>query len=219
MKETYWEPHSRQAVAQSMLDELFPTGQKRAKSLRPEAAALLALDMQQYFLDPASHAFVPSGPAVLPVMGSLAQRFSAYDRPVIYSQHINDQGNAGSLAGWWRDLITVDHPHVSLSPHLDLSTGEILEKSQYDAFFETDLAERLARYHVEQVVIGGLMTHLCCETTARAAFVRGFDVFFLVDGSASYRRDYHMASLRNLGHGFATLVTAQHVFQSFEARQ
>jgi bifunctional isochorismate lyase/aryl carrier protein len=53
------------------------------------------------------------------------------------------------------------------------------------------------------------MTHLCCETTARAAFTRGFQVFFPIDGSATYTREFHLATLRNLGHGFASLVTVQ----------
>jgi isochorismate hydrolase len=50
-------------------------------------------------------------------------------------------------------------------------------------------------------------TNLCCETTARDAFMRDFRVFFLADGSASSGRDYHLASLRNLAYGFATLRT------------
>ena len=219
MKETYWDDQTRSEAAEAMLTELFPAGQKRAKAMSPPAAALLALDLQQYFLDPASHAFIPSGPPIVPAIKNLAQLFAANGRPVIYSQQLNNRENAGSMAGWWRNLITADHPHSSLSPLLDISKGEILKKPQYDAFYQTDLAERLARYGTRQVVIGGVMTHLCCETTARSAFVQGFEVFFLVDGTASYRRDYHMATLRNLGHGFATLVTAQQVIRSFEGQE
>lgn len=214
MKEIYWETGSKAELAGEMLTELFPSGQKRAKSLNTERAALLALDLQQYFLEPDSHAFVPSAPAILPAINTLAERFAAKGRPVVYSQHINDGANAGGMSDWWRDLIGPDHPFKSLSPALDVSLGEILIKPQYDAFYQTDLEARLQGHGVQQVVIGGLMTHLCCETTARAAFVRGFDVFFLVDGTASYNREFHMASLRNLGHGFATLVTVQQVAEA-----
>jgi isochorismate hydrolase len=219
MKERYFKPHTRAKTGQAMLDELFPTGQQRAKDLIVDRAALLALDLQRYFLDPESHAFVPSGPSIVPLINSLAMKFAENQRPVIFSQHINNQGNAGSLPGWWRELITEDHPRRSFPPELRLEAGEILEKSQYDAFYQTDLEARLNALSVGQVVIGGVMTHLCCETTARSAFVRGFEVFFLVDGTATYQRAYHMATLRNLGHGFATLVSGQQVLQLLEANR
>ena len=55
------------------------------------------------------------------------------------------------------------------------------------------------------------MTHLCCETTARSAFVRGFDVFFLVDGTATYNIEFHMSSLLTLTHGFVHPVRFQEI--------
>ncbi|MGB9641195.1 MAG: isochorismatase family protein, partial [Anaerolineales bacterium] len=47
---------------------------------------------------------------------------------------------------------------------------------------------------------------LCCETTARSAFIRGFEPFFLVDGTATYNSYFHQATLLNLNHGFASLT-------------
>jgi len=52
----------------------------------------------------------------------------------------------------------------------------------------------------------GVMTHLCCETTARSAFIRGFKTYFTIDGTATYNEQFHMASLINLSHGFAIPV-------------
>jgi isochorismate hydrolase len=51
------------------------------------------------------------------------------------------------------------------------------------------------------------MTNLCCETTARDAFVRDFRVFFLADGTATANHDLHLSSLKNLAFGFATITT------------
>jgi isochorismate hydrolase len=56
---------------------------------------------------------------------------------------------------------------------------------------------------VEQLVITGVTTHLCCESTARSAFMRGFAVFMAIDGTATLNRELHLASLRALAHGFA----------------
>jgi isochorismate hydrolase len=55
------------------------------------------------------------------------------------------------------------------------------------------------------------MTHLCCETSARAAFVRGFEVLFPVDGTATYNQAFHRATLLNLSHGFAKVVLADEI--------
>jgi isochorismate hydrolase len=55
------------------------------------------------------------------------------------------------------------------------------------------------------------MTHLCCETTARAAFTRGLQVWFTIDGTATYNEEHHFSTLLNLAHGFATPVTVTEV--------
>ena len=69
---------------------------------------------------------------------------------------------------------------------------------------------------MSQVVITGVMTHLCCETTARSAFMRGFLPFFLVDGTATYNRHFHIATLTNLAHGFAHLARVQDILATLE---
>ena len=87
---------------------------------------------------------------------------------------------------------------------LDTTLGIVVEKHQYDAFHGTELEKLLRDRGVERVVVTGVATHLCCETTARSAFVRGFEVTFPVDGTATYDEQHHLATLLNLAHGFAT---------------
>ena len=84
-----------------------------------------------------------------------------------------------------------------------------MEKSQYDAFYKTSLEERLKDFGANQLVVTGVLTHLCCESTARSAFIRGFEIFFVVDATASYNKQYHLSSLRNLSHGFVTPVLSE----------
>lgn len=219
MKEVYFTRETLASVAQNMLAEVFPEGQKRAHPFSPGRSALLVLDMQEYFLSPDSHAFVPSAPVILSRINSLIHTFREHGRPVFFTQHVNTEENAGSMDRWWRDMITQDHPQKELSPDLDLAEAQVLTKTQYDAFHNTDLKDRLDSESVRQVVVSGVMTHLCCETTARSAFMHGYDVFFLVDGTASYHRDYHLSTLRNLGHGFATLMTCAEVNRWFSRGQ
>lgn len=169
----------------------------------------MILDMQDYFLDPDSHAYIPSGEAILPQLNQIIGLFRQAGRPVLATRHANSEKNAGMMGTWWSELLTEDHPLGKLHPSLQIEPREIVLKAQYDAFYESDLDRKLSEMGVEQVVVGGVMAHLCCETTARAAFVRGYQVYFLIDGTATYTEDFHKATLRNLAHGFAVLTTVK----------
>ena len=65
----------------------------------PERAALLVLDMQDYFLREGSHAFIPSAPAILPNIEKLIESFYEANRPVIFTRHLNT--DAGMMSRWW----------------------------------------------------------------------------------------------------------------------
>lgn len=185
--------------------------------LNPPRSALLVLDLQNYFLTPASHAFIPSAPAILPGIQALIQAYRRGGLPVVFTRHANTPQDAAMMARWWRDLLALDSPLSQLSPLLDTTGSPVLLKSQYDAFYQTGLEDLLHKADVRQLLVCGVMAHLCCETTARSAFMRGFEVFFLVDGTASYNRDFHQASLLNLSHGFATLLLTGEVLAALEA--
>jgi bifunctional isochorismate lyase/aryl carrier protein len=174
-------------------------------------SALLVLDMQRYFLEPTSHAYIPSAREILPGIQALVQAYSELGLPVIFTRHVNTSQDSGVMKHWWRDLIRSNSPLSEIEKDLDLSKGIIVRKSQYDAFHKTTLEEMFHKNHIDQVVISGVMTHLCCETTARSAFVRGFEVFFLIDGTATYNAEFHRASLLNLAHGFAILTRVKDI--------
>jgi bifunctional isochorismate lyase/aryl carrier protein len=206
-KEHYFttEGIDRQAVT---ISHGLPTFRQKPRihfSLRN--SALLVLDMQEYFLQPDSHAYIPSAEAIIPGIQALIQTYSVQDLPIFFTRHLNTSTDSGMMGRWWRDLIQAENPLSEITPRLDISKGMVVPKSQYDAFYETKLDEQLRKTFTSQVVISGVMTHLCCETTARAAFMRGFEVFFLIDGTATYNTEFHRASLVNLAHGFATLIT------------
>lgn len=213
MKEGYFQPDTIDPLSRYWLD-LY--GSPRKESLQPfkiQKAALLILDMQEYFLEPDSHAYVPSGRIILPRLQKIIRTFRDAGQPIFATRHANDEVNAGRMAAWWSELLTKDHPLGSLHPDLSFEEGEIILKTQYDAFYQSDLGRFLSREGVEQLVIGGVLTHLCCETTARSAFIRGFEVFFLVDGTATYTEAFQTASLRNLAHGFAVLTTTDQLIK------
>lgn len=203
MKSLYFTSNALDAQARQMLEKL---PRRRIGLEKLERPALLALDMQEYFLNPESHAYVPSAPAILPGIQQLVERFLKKGYPVIFTRHTNTPEDAGMMAVWWRNLLTREHPFANLSSEVDASRAEVIEKTQYDAFYNTGLAEKLKTAQVTDVVISGVMTHLCCECTARTAFVLGWRVWFLVDGTATYNEEYHLGTLQALAHGFASPI-------------
>jgi len=211
MKQAYFTSKTILEQSKAFLEQV---PRKKKIDFSERRPALLVLDMQQYFLDPESHAYVPSAPAILPNVLSLVKAFKEKGLPVIYTQHINRSEDAGMMAVWWYHLLTPGHPLVGISGEFDLEGAEVLVKSQYDAFYKTDLEARLAAADVTDVVISGVVAHLCCETTARAAFMRGLQVWFCVDGTASYEAEFHLGTLRNLGHGFAVPVLSGEVISA-----
>jgi len=93
----------------------------------------------------------------------------------------------------------------------------IHDKSRYDAFQGTRLEELLRHLNIQTVIVGGVMTNLCCETTARRAFVLDFDILFLKDGTATSDKKLHDATLLNISFGFGKIHTCQEVTEILES--
>ena len=207
-KEIYFTQKSIQRKTSALMEHVALSRQRHASVyFQPGKAALLVLDMQNYFLGFDSHAFVPSAPAIIPGINKLIEAFTSAERPIVATRHLNTPEDAGMMSKWWRQLILPETVHSQLDTRLNAQNLIQIEKKQYDAFLQTLLEETLRQREIEQVVITGVMTHLCCETTARSAFMRGFEVFFTVDGTATYSEELHRASLLTLSHGFAVPVT------------
>jgi len=191
--------------------ELEGIRRRRPWTLDPGRCALMILDMQEYFLRPESHAYLPGAPVILPGLKKLQRRFLESNRPVIHTRHLNRPGRAGLMETWWRDLIRKESPLSAVTPELSDPRVKVVVKSQYDAFFRTRLESWLRQKEISQLVITGVVTHLCVETTIRSAFVRGFSCFLPVDGTATYDRSYFRGSVRNLAHGFAVPVGIEEI--------
>jgi bifunctional isochorismate lyase/aryl carrier protein len=182
----------------------------------PAKSALLVIDMQEYFLADTSHACIPGVEQIIPNIERLIQLYRTAGLPVLFTRHLNTPGDAGLLETWWHDLILETDPLSEISPRLLYSGATVLRKTQYDAFYQTPLEQILQNTEARQVVITGVMSHLCCETTARSAFVRGFNVFFTIDGTATDSYDFHFATLLTLSDGFATLVFSEEVLDQLK---
>lgn len=68
---------------------------------------------------------------------------------------------------------------------LEKSYDYIIEKTKPSSFYETNLEEILKKENITEIVISGYMTQMCCDTTAREAFHRGYHVDFLSDATGT----------------------------------
>ena len=216
MKEAYFTPDRVEEQAAQMLMGIDNIVRRHQMRFEKGRTALLIVDMQDYFLQESSHAFVPSAPAIIPAVKMLKQAFATAQQHIIFTRHINSPDDAGMMGRWWKELIDRDNPMSRITECLNDDNGTVLEKTQYDAFHNTALGNILETRKVRQLVICGLIANLCCETTARSAFVRGYEVVLVVDGTATYNADLHRATLLNLAHGFASLVLTKHLLAELQ---
>lgn len=182
----------------------------RKRNPNPKTSVLLVIDMQSYFSSIAK----PIIPSITTTI-DLCRRASI---PVIYTRHSHKSpADYGMLGEWWNDDLIFDGtPEAELMPEVGRRpTDLVVEKNTYSAFRGTGLEERLVEMGVEEVIVTGVMTNLCCETTAREAFVRGFRVFFSTDATATSAVELHEATLMNMAYGFAYLVDCNRLQRAF----
>lgn len=186
---------------------------RRRLQLDPRACALLVVDMQRYFADPAGRCFLPAAAAVLPRVASLLGAWRVASRPRVLTRHGHaGPADLGVLGRFYSDWIRADEPEAEIVAPLAPQPGEaVLPKKTHDAFLGTDLEARLREAGVGQVLVTGVLTHLCCETTARAAFCRGFEVYVAADATATTTEALHLGSLRSLADGVGVVMSCREI--------
>jgi len=212
MKKQYLTKKNLNVKGQEMLEKVEKLRSYHNIELSPNKSALLIIDMQEYFLNPSSHAFIPSAETILPGVNKLVSAYYRKNLPVIFTLHSNNEENAKMMGKWWPKLLYEGQKEKTLAKGLNPSNGIIVEKNQYDAFYNTNLEQILQENNISQVIVCGVLTNICCETTARSAFVRGFEVFFTIDGTAAYSEEHHMATISNLSYGFAIPMLLDEIF-------
>jgi nicotinamidase-related amidase len=217
MNPYYATPETLPLLTTQWLEKIHPFNQ-HVMTLNKEKSALLVIDMQDFFLDPKSPSFTCGGLAILPVLEQLIKAFREHQRPVIYTRHVHhpDHLDSGILGWWWEGMCIEGTPesevHRAIAP---LPSEKVILKHRYSGFYNTDLETILRVLKIEDLVITGVMTNMCCESTARDAYFRDYRVFFPADGSGSINEEMHMASLLNLAFGFAYVTSAEKIMAEF----
>jgi biuret amidohydrolase len=209
-------------------------------------AALLVIDMQNYGCNPeaglmpmlferfpeiASY-YVPrvtqiAGPNAL----RLLEGFRAARRPVVFTRHgplladgsdmiarrrrrdLEAVARTGTPALWSRG--TFEHELIaSLAP----AAGElVIDKNTSSAFNSTGIEWLLRNLEVETLVVAGMATDMCVETTARDAADRGFNVIVAEDATATFFDHHHRAALSGFARVFGQVWDSARVLAALDA--
>jgi ureidoacrylate peracid hydrolase len=193
----------------------------------PERMALINVDMQNCFVA-ASSTSAPNGLAVLDRINQLAAVCRTAGILVIHARHVlrPDGSNMGVL----REVVAVKEGMINqgaasaaLHEGLVVDVRDILlDKPRFGAFHGTDLDLILRTRGIDSVMITGIATNVCCETTAREAMVRDYQVFFLSDGTTTFGmgnatgEELQKATLATLGFLFAQVLTVAEMIQKIK---
>ena len=197
--------------------------------LVPAKTALVNVDMQRCFVE-GSPLASPDGRALLDTVNGLIRTCRHAGVLVVHTRGwmARDGSNLGVMAElvppFIVDLYTAGSPTAELHEALDVAGEDlIVDKTRYGAFHDTTLAQQLRERGIETVIISGIATNICCETTAREASQHDFRVVFLSDGTATKEmngvpaQDLQRATLASLGMVFAEIATVADVTERIEA--
>ncbi len=158
----------------------------------PARMALVNVDMQVAFVE-GTPLSAPDGVALIPTVNRLAEACRRAGMVVIHTRHVtrpdgSNLGTMGELIEAVRDGYIMDGSETAkLHPKLDVKAGDIvLEKPRYGAFSGTDLDNVLRAGGIDTIIVSGICTNICCETTAREAGMRDYHVFFMEDGTETF---------------------------------
>ncbi len=198
--------------------------------------ALLVIDMQRGFLEPGAALEVPAGRGIIENVQRLAQAFRVASAPVIFTRFVYSpaipclRGDPfgpehlpappGEATGLGRPssncLIGPGAPDgpdsAAIVEALAPEPGElVVDGRAYDKFLGTPLDLALRSAGVEYLVVTGVTTDVCVNSTVLAAANRNYRVTVVSDGAASPWPELHEACLRIWEKKFARLRTAAEV--------
>ncbi|MER8400252.1 cysteine hydrolase [Mesorhizobium sp. M1348] len=185
-------------------------------AFRPEATALVVIDMQRDFAEPGGFGAslgndVSRITAIVPTVKRLIEGFRAAGLPVIHTMECHkadfsdlppakrNRGNPsiriGDVGPMGRVLI-VGEPGTAILDELAPLPGEIvIEKPGKGAFYATSFGDDLKRLGAQQLVFAGVTTEVCVQTTMREANDRGYECLLAEDATESYFPEFKAAAL------------------------
>ena len=201
----------------------------------PARTALINVDLQNVFVE-GFDISATDGPEVVQRLNALSRVGRAHGMMVIHT--INELRADGSNRGIASEVvtaylqstgtnrkggITAGTDGAKLHESLEVEPSDILlTKQRYGAFTGTDLDLILRSKGIEAVIVGGIATNVCCDTTAREANQRDYKVFFLSDGTGNHgmqglsAEEIKAATLASIRLAFGQVLTVDEAIAKIE---
>lgn len=195
------------------------------EGLEPSRTALLVIDMQNYYVQ-----LLPAMKSLVPKVNQLAKSVRSRQGHIVWVRmkaseegralwpSLNEYVLAPDVAQKHGELLTPGTSGFELLEGLEVSRTDIVtDKSRYSPFVEgtSDLSEYLATEDVTNLIICGVATNVCCETTARDAMMRDYRVAVVADAMATNSEAAHRASLLSVAEHFGDVVMVDAVVGTF----
>ena len=185
--------------------------------------ALLVIDMQNSFVAEGAVFMAPHGREILPQIGHLVDYARANDMAVIWTQSDHSPPGGGLILDRYpiikhtRELWKGDMS-FDLFPDMVQPTADEhrIVKHKYDAFHDTDLDTVLKNLRCDTVIISGVASEVCCESTARAAFFHEYKVVFVRDATAAFNPDLHDLTCERIDALFGRVIGTQELVNILE---
>ena len=187
----------------------------------PRRTALINVDMQNWFVDKTYN-----GLEVLERINRIAEMCREAGILVIHTSAVlrPDGSNMGIMGEVTpvvkKGVLNKGAETAALHRNLLIAPSDILlDKPRFGAFYGSDLEVILRSRGIDTVIITGIATQACCDTTAREAHARDFRVLFLSDGTATASSEpekaekAHQAALDVLHGLFAQVLTIDELLQ------
>ena len=96
-----------------------------------------------------------------------------------------------------------------------LPSERVVIKHRYSAFINTDLNTVLKARGIQSVLVCGVATNVCVETTARDAYMFDYYVTMIDDCSAAYEPKLHMGTLENMRRHFGLVASSNEIIETW----
>lgn len=179
-----------------------------APELDPSRCALVMIDMQNGFIDPASSLCIAGAAATVDACAAALGAARAMGMPIYYAvrRYAADGSDveATRLAAWSRDRAlspACAGPHCSdamLDALAPLPDDVVLVKPRFSAFFGTSLDVLLRRRRIDTVVLAGTTTPNCVRSTCYDALSLDYNVVVLADCTSSRSDEVQRANLDDM---------------------
>ncbi len=144
------------------------------------STGLLIVDVQRGMFENASLPPLPQGREVIEKIQKLTARARSRSIPIIYVQHCGGIGHPLETGtdGW--------EIHPAIAPRTD---DVVVQKATPDSFHNTNLKAELDSRNISRLVMAGLQTEYCIDTTCRRAFSLGYEVILAKDAHGTWSND------------------------------